>query len=588
VQAQAEELQAQGEELAQQNEELTQQTEELSQQSEELANQNEELQTQSEEISLLNQSLERREGLLHALLESARLSGPERAALDHIAAAARDLFPGAVEAAAVYEPVQGGLRLCGRSATVAVSPEDDDRLMEDGFVSLVLREGRAASLNDTRLRPDLVLNPQPGSAPARAILCAPVCFGDELFGAFALYSAEPREWTDEEFRLAGWLADQCARVLQTLRIQSDLRDADRRKSEFLATLSHELRNPLTAIGFALNLIESGRERDSKAIEVTRRQLQQLVRLVDDLLDATRLSSNKVQIRKARVDLVQVVQHALDASRPDIEAAHHQLELRLPGEPVWLDADADRLTQLVTNLLNNATRYTSAGGRITVTVSGSSEEAVVSVADTGVGMRPEDLDCVFDMFTQVAGPGSGGLGIGLALVRGIAELHGGRAEARSEGPGRGSEFRITLPLAPSAHPSASPPASTRPAHGNGSACRVLIVDDNVDAVEMMAALFEMHGHEVRVAHDAESALAAAREFAPEAAVLDIGLPGIDGYELARRFRQEERTRGVRLVALTGWGQDGDRARARLAGFDAHLTKPAEPEMILAAIRSGEPA
>jgi CheY-like chemotaxis protein len=222
------------------------------------------------------------------------------------------------------------------------------------------------------------------------------------------------------------------------------------------------------------------------------------------------------------------------------------------------------------------------------VSTSGEEARFSVADTGVGMRPEDLDCVFEMFTQVGGPGSGGLGIGLALVRGIAELHGGRAEARSDGPGLGSEFRITLPLAPSAHPVAPGRASTQPAHGNGSACRVLIVDDNVDAVEMMAALFEMHGHEVRVAHDAEGALAAARDFSPEAAVLDIGLPGTDGYELARRFRQDERTRSVRLVALTGWGQDGDRARAREAGFDAHLTKPAEPEMILAAIRSGEPA
>jgi signal transduction histidine kinase/ActR/RegA family two-component response regulator len=588
VQAQAEELQAQGEELAQQNEELTRQTEELAQQGEELASQNEELQTQSEEISQLNQALERREALLHALLETARLSGPERAALDQIAAAARDLFPGGLEAVAVYEAVEGGLRLRGRAAPASAAPGDDERLVEDGFVSLVLREQRTASLHDAGLRPDLVLGAQPASSSARAVLCAPIRVGGEPFGAFALYATAPREWTEEDFRLAEWLADQCARVLQTLRVQSDLREADRRKSEFLATLSHELRNPLAAIGFALNLIESGRDPDAKAIAVTRRQLQQLVRLVDDLLDATRLSSNKVQIRKGRTDVAEVVQHALDAARPDIERAGHRLELRLPPGPVWLDADADRLAQLVTNLLQNASRYTPSGGQITVSVSVSASEVVLSVADTGVGMDREDLDRVFEMFTQLAGPGSGGLGIGLALVRGIAELHGGRAEARSDGPGRGSEFRITLPLAPAAHHAAPAPAGDEAAAVRGQACRVLIVDDNVDAVEMMAALLEMHGHEVRVAHDAESALAAARDFSPEAAVLDIGLPGTDGYELARRFRQDERTRHVRLVALTGWGQDGDRARARDAGFDAHLTKPAEPELILAALRSGEPA
>jgi signal transduction histidine kinase len=577
--AQAEELRAQGEELAQQNEELTQQGEEL-------AHQNEELQVLSEEISQLNQSLERREGLLQALLETARQSAPERAALDHIAAAARDLFPGVVTAAAVYEPAPGGLRLRGR-ATPGVPPgQDDDCITVDGFVSLVLAEGRMASLPDTALRPDLVMAPQPGSPPARAVLCAPIRCGHDLFGAFALYASAPRQWTEEEFQLAGWLADQCARVLQTLRIQSDLRDADRRRSEFLATLSHELRNPLTAIGFALNLIASGRDRDARAMDVTRRQLQQLVRLVDDLLDATRLSSNKVQVRKARTDLAQVIRDAVDAARPDIEHAGHHVALRLPASPVWLEGDADRLAQVTTNLLNNAVRYTPAGGRITVAVEAAGDEAVLAVTDSGVGMRTEDLERVFEMFTQVGGPGSGGLGIGLALVRGIAELHGGRAEARSDGPGLGSEFRVRLPLAHDARPADVPDAPTTPT-GAGS-CRVLIVDDNVDAVEMMAALLEMHGHEVRVAHDAASALAAAHDFAPEAAVLDIGLPGTDGYELARRFRGDPRTRDVRLVALTGWGQDGDRVRARDAGFDVHLTKPADPDLILAAIRHGEPA
>jgi signal transduction histidine kinase len=578
VRAQADELQAQGEELAQQNEELTQQGEEL-------ANQNEELQTQSEEISQLNQALERREALLQALLETARLSAPERAALDQIVAAAHDLFPGELTAA-VYEPGPGGLRLRGRATPGASSPGDHDGLVEDGFVSLVLEDGRIACLSDTALRPDLTLAALPGSPPARAALCAPIRFGGERFGVFALYAQAPRAWSEEDFHLAGWLADQCARVLQTLRIQAELRDADRRKSEFLATLSHELRNPLTAMGFALNLIASGRDRDARAMDVTRRQLQQLVRLVDDLLDATRLSSNKVQVRRARTDLAQVVREAIEAARPDIENAGHQISLRLPSASVWLDGDADRLAQLTTNLLNNAVRYTPQGGRISVTVEATGDEAVVAVSDTGVGMRPEDLERVFEMFTQVGGPGSGGLGIGLALVRGIAELHGGRADARSDGLGHGSEFRVVLPLSRVARDGDVPNAL--PVSLSPGSCRVLIVDDNHDAVEMMAALLEMHGHEVRVAHDADSALAAARDFAPEVAVLDIGLPGTDGYELARRLRTDARTREVRLVALTGWGQDGDRAKARDAGFDVHLTKPADPELILAAIRSGEPA
>jgi signal transduction histidine kinase len=581
--AQAEELRAQGEELAQQNEELSAQAGELSQQGEELAGQNEELQAQAEEIGGLNQALARRESLLQALLDTARVSGSERTALEEIAAAARDLFGGASGAVVICETGPEGLRICAGGP-----PVDGGSALDDGFVALVLEEQRTAALADASLRPDLQLARLDGSPPPRSALCTPIRLGGDLFGAFVVYGASPRPWTDEEFRLAEWLADQCARVIQMLRAQSVLRDADRAKSEFLATLSHELRNPLTAIGFALSLVESGGDPDSRAIEITRRQVRQLVRLVDDLLDATRISTHKIQLRRSPVDLRHVVSDALEAARPEVEHARHDLVVRHADTPLVIEADADRMAQLLTNLVSNAIRYTAPDGRITVSTLQEGGEAILEVADTGIGMRSDDLQRVFQMFTQLNGPGSGGLGIGLALVRGIAELHGGRVEAHSDGPGRGSRFRVALPLAAGAgHHDGEPQSAERCSGLPPAPCRVLIVDDNVDAVEMMAALLEIHGHVVRVAHDAESALAAARDFHPDAAVLDIGLPGTDGYELARLFRRDDRMRNLRLVALTGWGQEEDRTHAREAGFDVHLTKPAAPDILLAAIRGGEP-
>jgi CheY-like chemotaxis protein/nitrogen-specific signal transduction histidine kinase len=398
-----------------------------------------------------------------------------------------------------------------------------------------------------------------------------------------VYLDREHDFSDQEFALAEWLAEQCARALQTLRVQSELRGADRRKTEFLATLSHELRNPLAAIRFALDLLEKHDGREPHAQRVMHRQLQQLVRLVDDLLDAARLTSNKIQIRKARVDLVPIVQHAVDALRPDVEAARHTLVLRLPETPVWVDADEERIDQVVTNLLGNAVRYTPAGGGLEVSVAAAGEEAVLSVADSGIGIEPEDLQRVFEMFTQVGGPGSGGLGIGLALVRGIVELHGGRAEARSAGRGSGSEFRVTLPLASAGADEAAAGAVHA---GAGKPYKVLVVDDNADSAAMVGALLEVYGHTVRVAHTGADALAAAADFFPDAALLDIGLPDMNGYELARRLRLEQATCRARLIALTGWGQAADRSQALEAGFDAHLTKPAGAEQILAAIRETE--
>jgi signal transduction histidine kinase len=578
---QSDELRAQGEELAQQNEELATQTEELTAQGEELANQNQELQSQAEQIAALNDALEHRGTLLQALLDSARLAATEQAAMRHIADAGVSLFPPA-SAVVVFDGADAhvfGAVGSRRPISLPSHPEVDD-----AFVRLVIRENRTACLNDAGLRPDLRLLALPGLPAPRAVLVTPLRRHGVAAGAIAVYVDTPRAWSDDDFRVVEWLGEQCGRMLEMLRMQAELRASDQRKSEFLATLSHELRNPLAPITFALDLLEQSPDDRGGAVRVLRRQVQQLSRLVDDLLDATRLSSNKVQIRRACVDLRPVVQHAVEAIRPEVErAGTHQLALTLPDEPVWADADAARIAQVVTNLLNNAIRYTPRDGRIAVALRGAGGSAVISVRDSGIGIEAADRERVFEMFTQIHGPGSGGLGIGLALVKGIVELHGGSVEVRSDGPGKGSEFLVTLPLAD--RPAATLPAETARPAATTSPRRVLVVDDNVDSAGMMGSLLEFHGHSVWVAGSAEAALDIARTVTPDVALLDIGLPGLSGYDLARRMRQDARTCGTRLIALTGWGQESDRTLARDAGFDVHLTKPAELKDILAAIGAG---
>jgi signal transduction histidine kinase/ActR/RegA family two-component response regulator len=573
-----EDLRAQADELRAQGEELTQQNEELTGQGEELTAQNEELQSQAEEIGTLNDALQRREHLLEALLEMARLSPTEAAALEHIARASLTLFQPGICAVAVYE--RAGAALARRvfvSADALAAPPLT--LPGEPLVTLIAEENHAAAIDDLAQRPDLVAD---GLAGIHAVLGAPIPLGEGGAGAFVVYAAQPRAWSEDDFRLAEWLAAKSARVLHTLRLQAALRDGDRRKSEFLATLSHELRNPLAPMRYAIELLEAAADRGAHAVPILKRQFQQLVRLVDDLLDATRLSSNKIALRKTRVELGTLVRDAVEGCRPDIAAAGHTLTLEIAPHPIAAHGDPERLSQVVTNLLSNAIRYTPAGGHITLSVATDQSDAVLTVSDDGMGLDSADLERIFEMFTQVGGPGSEGLGIGLALVRGIVELHGGRVDARSDGPGRGSRFRVTLPISTGTGATMIDGAASLPAAR--SPRRVLIVDDNVDAATMMASLLELHGHCVRVAHDAEGALEASRRFDADVALLDIGLPGTDGYELARQLRAAAGSRPIRLVAVTGWGQEGDRARAHAAGFDFHLTKPAEPAVVLAALQT----
>lgn len=363
------------------------------------------------------------------------------------------------------------------------------------------------------------------------------------------------------------------------RLAAELAETDRLKTEFLATLAHELRNPLAPISNGLQLMRVAAgdvQAQEKARDMMERQLRHLVRLVDDLLDIARISSGKVELRKERVDLQTVLGSAIETSMPLLTAAGHTLDVQVPDENLKIFADTTRIAQVVSNLLNNAVKYTPDGGRIELAVHREGDQVVVSVTDSGIGISPDALPLVFEMFTQVGRKldrAQGGLGIGLALVRRLVELHGGSVTAESPGVGRGSTFTVRLPLADAAtapmpvHLPAAPTASGAPAF------RVLVVDDNVDAAESLAALLELQGHETRVAHDGNQALSDAHDFRPEIVFLDIGMPGKDGYEVARELRAKPETQQAVLVALTGWGAQDDRARSRNAGFDHHLTKPA---------------
>jgi PAS domain S-box-containing protein len=396
-----------------------------------------------------------------------------------------------------------------------------------------------------------------------------------------------------EGRIVG--ASKIARdISERKRLIEQLRDQDRLKDEFLATLAHELRNPLAPIRTGVQLIRRAGHNPAlldKACPMMERQLQQMVRLIDDLLDVSRISRDKLELRKGWVELAAVVQSAVETSRPLIEAASHTLTVSLPQEPIVLDADAIRLAQAFSNLLNNAAKYTERGGRIWLTAESSgSGEVVVRVRDTGIGIPADRLPHIFGMFVQVdrSDRAQGGLGIGLTLSQRLIQLHGGTLSATSEGPGEGSEFTVRLPVVvvpPSPSPDDGAGASTAGARVRR---RILVADDNRDSAEMLATSLEVLGHEVAMAHDGEQAVSLVETFHPDVAFLDLGMPKLDGYSAARRIREEPWGRNVLLVAVTGWGQDDDKKRSRQAGFDAHLVKPvdlAEIESLLKGLSDG---
>ena len=361
-----------------------------------------------------------------------------------------------------------------------------------------------------------------------------------------------------------------------------LTDLNRRKDEFLAMLSHELRNPLAPILNAVHLLrhhgdENPLRRQARA--VIERQAGQLAHIVDDLMEVSRVTSGSIKLHLEHLDIRGIVEHAVESARPLIDQHTHELSVSLPPEPVWLHADAARLEQVAVNLLNNAAKYTDKGGHIWLSVERESDDAVLRIRDTGVGIARELLPRIFDLFTQAdcsLDRSQGGLGIGLTVVQRLVEMHGGTVEANSAGLGNGSEFIVRLPVMPShAMESESPPIQIA---APGTRWRVLVVDDNVDGADVTALLVQELGHETQVVYSGANALAAADEYLPNVVLLDIGLPEMDGYEVARRLRQHPILRNAWLIAITGYGQESDRQRSKEAGFDYHLIKPVAPEKL----------
>jgi PAS domain S-box-containing protein len=360
-----------------------------------------------------------------------------------------------------------------------------------------------------------------------------------------------------------------------------LRYSDRRKDEFLATLAHELRNPLAPIRTGLGILKrapSGESAD-RARDMMDRQLGHMVRLIDDLMDLSRITRGKVELKKERVTLRSVVDSTVEATRPLIDSAAHKLSVNLPPEPVYFDVDPTRAGQIIGNLVNNAAKYTPDGGHIDITARVEGPCVVIDVKDDGLGIPKEQLASVFDMFSQVDRTlerSQGGLGIGLALVRKLLAMHEGSISVTSGGSGCGSTFTVRFPVAVELKNAS--PSHARQSKEHEAMKRILVVDDNHDAAECLSMLLEISGHSTRMAHSGPDALSAAIEFQPDIAFLDIGLPGMDGYEVARRIRQDPDLHGITLVALTGWGSDEDRRRSSEAGFDHHLTKPVETDTV----------
>jgi PAS domain S-box-containing protein len=382
-------------------------------------------------------------------------------------------------------------------------------------------------------------------------------------------------------RVLGTVTD----ITQRKQSEEALRAADRRKDAFLATLAHELRGPLAPLGNMLEVLKrtgAGSPAAAEARDVMERQMKQMVRLVDDLLDVSRITRDRLELRRERVDLGEVLRHALDTCAHAIEAGGYDCAVRLADTPIVVDADPVRLAQVFGNLLDNACKYSEPGGRIEVAVESDGREVAVSIRDRGIGIAPEMIPKVFDMFAQGQRPQAGsrgGLGIGLTLVRRLVEMHGGTITARSDGVGLGSEFIVRLPVAA---PAARPAPARLDVAADGAVVagrRVLVVDDNRDSAESLALLLSMSRHTTELAHDGHDAVAAAERFRPDAILLDVGLPGLTGYEVCRAVRDRPWGEGILIVAITGWGQEDDRRRSREAGFNSHLVKPVNfPEVL----------
>jgi PAS domain S-box-containing protein len=420
--------------------------------------------------------------------------------------------------------------------------------------------------------------------PMRGWLAVPLIgHGGKNLGLAQLTDKAHGEFTEEDEAILVQLAAIASAGIENAYLYEQVREQDQRKDEFLATLAHELRNPLAPIRTGLAVLELASSIDAtvKTREIMERQVEHMVRLIDDLLDVSRITSGKIQLKKEQVDVRSVLDTALELSRPFIEESRHELLVSTPEESLLLDVDPVRMAQVVSNLLNNAAKYTPEGGRVELSVERDGSEVVIEVRDNGVGLAPEALTKIFELFNQVGKTldrSRGGLGIGLAIVKRLVEMHNGHIRAESQGPGKGSAFVVRLPLAAMQQIGGRRVAGAHRSRSLSIPRRILVVDDNVDGAETLAMLLTLSGHTVETAHTGPDAMKAAQAFQPAVMFLDIDLPGMSGYEVARQLHSGSTVNGLILVALTGWGSEDDRRQAKNIGFDHHLTKPVEIEKL----------
>ena len=493
---------------------------------------------------------------------------------------------------AQLNPGQGGwtvIEALSHHGETAIGEQQGLDLMPTTWAAAI---ERSLAEGSTELLPEESPDEETSAAPRTIVL--PLRARGRTFGVLALSrEASGRRFESADMTVAKALASRAAVALDNARLYKDIEHADRQKNEFLSMLAHELRNPLAPIRNAVAVLRMRKDPQPDTVwaqDVIDRQVTHLVRLVDDLLDVSRITQGKIRVQMECLDVATIVAGAVETSRPLIEAGRHQLSVHLPDEPLCVHADQARLAQVLGNLLNNAAKYTPEGGSIWLSAMREGDEAVFRVRDTGLGIPPEMLARVFDLFTQVdraIDRSQGGLGIGLTLVRRLVELHGGTVEAASEGPGRGSEFTMRLPAIASGRTQQSAPErADQPQHA-GERIRILVVDDNVDAADSLARLLRMDGHQIRTAYDGLAAVEAARAFRPQAVVLDLGLPGQSGYEVARRLREEFPTDRLLLIALSGYGEAKDRHRSQEAGFHHHFVKPLDFATLVATLEAADP-
>jgi signal transduction histidine kinase/DNA-binding response OmpR family regulator len=474
-------------------------------------------------------------------------------------------LPGPTELASIDDSVETGGEALSLPAYLAAAVK---RVLETGARELI--EGPAQPA-DGKIKPDCAV-------------VFPLIAREKTLGCLALaFGPSGRQYEADNLSLAEDLSCRAAIAIDNALLVRNIQDGDRRKDEFLAMLAHELRNPLAPIRNAVEILRmTGPAAPplQTARDLIDRQLRHLTRLVDDLLDVSRITQGKIKLQMEVLDLTTAAVSAVEASRPLIDSRKHEFLLSLPAEPLLVKADPARLAQVLSNLLNNAAKYTEEGGKIWLTAERESDEAIVRVRDTGSGISSDILPRVFDPFIQgeqSADRSQGGLGIGLTLVRRLVEMHGGSVEANSRGSGLGSEFVVRLPLVLGQSSPARTEGKVQPSV-SGAASRIIVVDDNVDSAESLAMVLRLQGHEVRIAHEGPAALAISLEFLPTAILLDIGLPGMDGHEVARNLRNQAGGDRILIAAVTGYGRDEDRSRSQQAGFDHHLVKPIDLEAL----------